>query len=72
MENFYDALIDEELHLAEDVIRAKEKELLAAITPPPSIEEPAPLAEVPSSSGILEAPEGLPAEIPVASLSVVA
>ena len=66
MESFYDALIDEELCLEEDVIRAKEAELLAAIIPPPSIEEPAPLAEASSSLGVLEAleaPEGPSAEI---------
>ncbi|XP_042387703.1 uncharacterized protein LOC121979778 [Zingiber officinale] len=63
---------ESKLRLEEDAIRAKEKELLTAITPPPPIEEPTPLAEVPSSSAVLEAPEGLSTEIPVAPLPTVA
>ncbi|XP_042423487.1 uncharacterized protein LOC122011124, partial [Zingiber officinale] len=55
-------------------IRAKEAELLAAIIPPPSIEEPTPLAEAPSSLGVLEAleaPEGPSTEILAISLPTV-
>ena len=62
MESFYDALIDEEICVEEELLRAKEAEFLAAIAPPPSIEEPASLAEVPSSSGVREAPEGSPGD----------
>ncbi|XP_042387428.1 pollen-specific leucine-rich repeat extensin-like protein 1 [Zingiber officinale] len=74
VESFYDALINEELRLEEDVIRANEAELLAAIVLLPPIEEPAPLAEVPSSLGVLEAfeaPEGPSAEILASSLPAV-
>ncbi|XP_042400859.1 uncharacterized protein LOC121990869, partial [Zingiber officinale] len=74
VDSFYDDLIDEELRLEEDVIRAKEAKLLAAIALPPSIEEQAPLVEVPSSLGILEAleaPEGPSAKIPASSLLAV-
>ena len=56
MESFYDALIDEEIRVKEELLHAKEAKFLAAIAPPPSIEEPARLAEIPNSSGLHETP----------------
>ncbi|XP_042387437.1 max-binding protein MNT-like [Zingiber officinale] len=44
--------------MEEELLRAKEAEFLAAIAPPPSIEEPTPLAKIPSSSGLHETPGG--------------
>ncbi|XP_042423434.1 fibrous sheath CABYR-binding protein-like [Zingiber officinale] len=58
MENFYDALINDELRVEEDLLHAKEAEFLAALAPPPVSEGPTILAEVPSSSGLHEAPGG--------------
>ncbi|XP_042417777.1 endochitinase A-like [Zingiber officinale] len=58
VENFYDALINDELRVEEDLLRAKEAEFLAALAPPPVSEGPTILAEVPSSSELHEAPGG--------------
>lgn len=58
MENFYDALINDELRVEEDLLRAKEAEFLTALAPPPVSEGPTILAEVPSLSGLHEAPGG--------------
>ncbi|XP_042432794.1 cell wall protein TIR4-like [Zingiber officinale] len=71
MDNFYSALIDEELHLEEDALRTKEQELLASIILPSSVEVLVPVAEASSSQVVPEASEGPPTEIPVIPLLTV-